>query len=303
MAKKKAKDRRYLYGGLLLAGAGVGAYALLKNKGVTNALPAPVTVPASAPKKKHTVVHTVVRQYRPDVFPLQKGMQGPKVGEMQVALKAIGKLGISFQADGKFGPITENTLTALGYPTIVSGTTFDAIKAKSVMAVAPTGETKYEKLRRLGYNSTTEIDPAVKLNEVMTSTLISDSTVKSLLTGSNKTITNIQRAYNVLTGKNLVSEILALNLARVRFNEQITRLQALSGLDGTAKKKGSVEIGGPRLITVVNTIVKEKDGGFHKVNANTVLGVRVFANKSAVWFREKNGNVMKVPSGDVRVQK
>ena len=300
MAKKKIKNsKRLVYTGLLLAGAGVGAYALLNHKYDASALTVPVIV---TPSTKRVAAVKVKRQYRPDAFPLQKGMQGATVGQMQVALKAIGKLGISFQADGKFGPLTENTLTALGFPTVVTEDVFNAIKAKSVAVTAPIGETKYQKLQRWGYNAASEIEPAVQLNQAMTSSVIPDSSVKSLLSGSNKTITNIQRAYNALTGKNLVNDLLSLSLARVRFNEQITRLQALSGLEGIPAKPASIEIGGPRLITTATTLIKEKGGAFHKVAANTVLGTRVYASGGAVWFREKNGHVMKAPAGDVRVQ-
>ena len=282
-------------GGLLLAGAGVGVYFLSRPRN-TQTLVVPVA-PKPLPKKK-VVAPTVKRVWRPATFPLQKGMQGPQIGELQVALKAIGKLGINFQSDGKFGADTETVLSHLGFPVIIDQNTFAAIKAKAAQGDAPANETKYQKLQRLGYKAKSEIEPAIALNETLTSNLVSDSTVKSLLKADNNTLTNIQRAFSALTGKKLVNELLSLNLARVRFNEQITRLQALSGLQGLDGKAEIME-NGPTVYARVNTIVKIKGGAEHPVKAGSILGVLVAQRNGTAWFKEPKGNILKVPYGDL----
>ena len=298
MARKtKNSPNKAVMGGLLLAGAGVGVYFLSRPRN-TQSIVVPVA-PKVIPKRKVAPTPTVKRVWRAAAFPLQKGMQGPIIGEMQVALKNISKTGIAFQADGKFGADTESMLKQTGFPAIIDKPTFELIKARGVKSLEPPNETKTQKLLRLGYNTATEIEPARVLNRELTSSIISDSTVKGLLKGNDKALTNIQRAYKVLTNKDLVSDLLSLSLARVRFNEQITRLQALSGLDGTPE----LRVNGPIVRAIKDTFVKIKGGALHPVKAGTVLGRTLLKKNGIIWFREPNGNIMKVPMHDCSWEK
>jgi peptidoglycan hydrolase-like protein with peptidoglycan-binding domain len=216
-------------------------------------------------------------------------MQGDVVGQLQLMLQ---KLGRKVTADGKFGAETEAALASLNLPTTLSAEAFQAIRAKTAKPVVPPNETPYQKLVRLGYNAGTEIEPAIAIRKELTSTVTTDTIVKRLLTGTTKTLTNIQRAYNTLYKTSLVKDLSNLSMSRIRFNEQITRLQALSGLGN---------IGGKKVIAKVNTLVRSESGAMVTVPANKIVGTLTIISNNMVWFRDAQGQLMRVPVSDVRI--
>lgn len=296
---------------LLLAGVGAGGYALWRMSrgeavlpnvllpGQDEASPSGPSNPGTNPRtntkattrttSRTSQAVTVKRNWISARFPLQKGMQGDVVGQLQLMLQ---KLGRKVTADGKFGAETESALASLNLPTTLSAEAFQAIRAKTTKPVVPPNETPYQKLVRLGYNAGTEIEPAIAIRKELTSTVTSDSTIKRLLTGTTKTMTNIQRAYNALYKSTLVKDLSNLSMSRIRFNEQITRLQALSGL-------GSV--GGRKVIAKVNTLVRSESGALLTVAANRVLGTLTTISNNTVWYQDGQGQLMRVPASDVRI--
>ncbi|MES2386488.1 MAG: peptidoglycan-binding domain-containing protein [Bacteroidota bacterium] len=306
MAKTANSKRRKLITTIVAAaGLGIGGYALYRINQGKPVLPSlPGSQPDAITPDKKTDQGQVFPKVGPVVikrqwinagFPMQKGMQGDLVGQLQVWLNKLGKMKIT--GDGKFGDQTLAALKALGYSTPLSNETYLAIRAKATAPPPPSAETPYQRLVRMKYNVGTEIEPAISLRKEVTSAYISDSAVKKLLSGSTSTVTNISRAYKSLYGSSLADDLKNASAGRLRFNDQITRLQALSGFAGLTGLSQVPQ--GPEIKTIVRTQVKSLQNGFIPVAQNVILGTFVSSGKNLVLFMDHSGEILRVPASDI----
>lgn len=159
-------------------------------------------------------------------FPLQQGMQGKPVAEMQLLLNKIEKK--SGSTDGKFGPNTEAQLKRLGFAPRVTQIDFEWIKQKANPDPKRqlAGESKAAYLKRMGF-SQVSIDVAISIrqslqglkNDVMRENYLA----KLFKPMGNRSITNILRCYKGLFGQALTDQM-------ARFSPKSTTLIRLKSL-------------------------------------------------------------------------
>ena len=272
--------------------AAVGLAVMRRRQNSGNSFPdTTVIAPAHKPKPKKAPAAKpnvqVKRQWLAPSFPLRRGMQGEAVGALQVALN---KLSAGIAADGKFGQQTEAALAKLGYVATVTDGQFRAIKERSEKQQPKTGETAYQRLQRMGYNASAEIEPAIALRNQIKATLTDERKVRQLLSGANKTVTNIQRAYKTLYSSDIKADLLGLSMGRIRFGDLLNKLSALSGLGATEGQMVSAR---------VNTLVKDARGNTVAVKVGTRLGSYLGQSQGVARFSDTNGNTLQVPASDV----
>jgi hypothetical protein len=294
---------------LLLGGGALalGAAAYILTKGATDPLTdSPPTMnnnnviaPGPQPAKKKSAYTTLkdaaktvaektglVRIWKAASYPLAPGMKGDAVGALQVALKAQGA---QLTADGMFGGDTEKALAQLGYTVPVSLAAYNTIRLKGKASTPQSGETKYQQLVRLGYSAASEIQPAQKLRDYITSPLATSSDlIEAIFKGAIKNQTNILRAYRLLFGSNAVEDLNKLSFAPIRLNSLLNRLQSLEGIElveglgcsGTSCNCGTKGLDGApqgRMIyaTGAVSITDNATGRTYKTNTGEYLGQMV----------------------------
>ncbi len=279
--------------GLVVAGLAAAGFAVYRAQtaGSEDKLPVPGVIPPKPKrqpqKQSKPGPPTVKRQWIATTFPLRRGMQGEAVGALQVVLN---KLGAGIQADGKFGQGTEAALAKLGLASTVSDAQFRELQTRGIKQQEKPGETKYQRLQRLGYNGPAEIEPAIALRKEITAPVASDERIRQCLSGANKTLTNIQRAYKTLYASDLRKDLLGLTMGRIRFGQLITRLEALSGLGASEGRIISAR---------VNTIVNDQTGNALTVRAGTRLGSYQGHTGGVARFTDTQGNIHEVPQSDI----
>ena len=280
--------------GLVVAGLAAAGFAVYRSRAAGKDDPLPPVPNVIPPKPKQRQQKpskpkppAVTRQWIAAAFPLRRGMQGEAVGTLQVVLN---KLGAGLQADGKFGQATEAALAKLGLAATVSDAQLRELQARGTRQQEKPGETKYQRLQRLGYNGPTEIEPAIALRKEITAPVASDERIRHYLSGANKTLTNIQRAYRVLYGSDLRNDLLGLTMGRIRFGQLITRLEALSG-------RGASE--GQTVLARVNTLVQDAQGNTVTVKAGTRLGSYQGSSGGVARFADATGSIHQVPQSDI----
>lgn len=224
-----------------------------------------------------------------ETWPLSRGMQGQNISYLQTNLN---KLGSRLVVDGKFGAGTETALTKLGYSVQVDKGTFEQITKKANPAPVLT---PYQSLVKAGYKTTTEIDQAINLRNVLTGPNANLPTgiaqIRQILGVKNSgTLQNIVQAYKYMFKSPVTTDLLALKNARFKINDVITRVQPLSGI---------IEVG-QKLKAANNTLVNAgPNRPFLNVGKGTILGYFQRENKGLTWFKDSKGQLLQVPSSDI----
>jgi len=305
--KKSNKGWYWLAGGLAVVGLGAGAYFLFGKGGET-------TDPALTRLLKETAeADPVANPKRPrstkrprssgGAFPLRKGSKGPEVKKLQAALiRTYGRSILpKWGADGDYGSETERGLKSQGLPTTIDAVTFAKILA---------GE------RVQGAGSNTSGEAPQQTASAIARRLVQNIEDKKIdwVIWDLKQIRDtahyreVSDFYRFLRGQRGLTVVSLLSAALGRFSgkekrqleDQFDRMGLVQSASGQWSLSGFATTGDGRLISTRTTLI-QGDNAVLEVPPQTVLGTLVRQGQETVWFRTIDGQLMQVPTTDVRM--